>query len=68
MDTSERTSLDEYRDGKDVSGFAKDAMEWAIGIGIIKGENNQNIINPQGSTDRAGGATMIMRFMEYYDL
>ncbi|WP_159427378.1 S-layer homology domain-containing protein [Massilioclostridium coli] len=68
LDTSERTSLDEYQDGKDVSGFAKDAMEWAIGTGIIKGENNQNIINPQGSTDRAGGATMIMRFMEYYDL
>ena len=68
LDTSERTSLDEYQDGKDVSGFAKDAMEWAIGTGIIKGENNQNIINPQGSTDRAGGATMIMRFMEYYSL
>ena len=55
-------------DGRDVSGFAKDAMEWALAVGIIKGENNQGTINPQGEVSRVVGATVFMRFMERYQL
>ena len=65
-DTSQRVSLDEYVDGNSVSGFAKDAMEWALATGIIKGQNNQGIIDPQGESGRAVGATIFMRFMELY--
>ena len=68
LDTSQETSLEEYKDGADVSDFAKDAMEWALAAGIIKGENNEGVINPQGSADRAGGATIMMRFMEWYQI
>ncbi|WP_069988514.1 S8 family serine peptidase [Massilioclostridium coli] len=67
-DVSKKASLDDYVDGRDVSGFAKDAMEWALAVGIIKGENNQGTINPQGEVSRVVGATVFMRFMERYQL
>ena len=63
LDTSQRVSLDEYVDGNSVSGFAKDAMEWALAVGIIQGQNNQGIIDPQGESGRAVGATIFMRFL-----
>ena len=68
LDTSQKTSIGNYEDGNQVSTFSKEAMEWALGCGIIKGQNNQPVIDPQGQTGRAAGATMIMRFMEYYSL
>ena len=68
LDTSQRVSLDEYVDGSTVSDFAKDAMEWALAVGIIQGQNNQGIIDPQGEAGRAAGATIFMRFMERYQM
>ena len=68
LDTSQRASLDEYVDGSSVSSFAKDAMEWALAVGIIQGQNNQGIIDPQGEAGRAAGATIFMRFMERYQM
>ena len=65
-DVSQTTSLNDYSDGALVSVFSKDAMEWALAVGIIKGENNEGIINPQGDVGRAVGATILMRFMELY--
>lgn len=53
---------DEFSDAADVSGFAKVAMGWAVGSGIITGD--QNMLNPQGNTSRAVCATIIMRFAE----
>ena len=62
LDTSQRASLDEYVDGSSVSSFAKDAMEWALAVGIIQGQNNQGIIDPQGKPAVPAGATIFMRF------
>ena len=38
-------------------------MEWALAVGIIQGQNNQGIIDPQGESGRAVGATIFMRFL-----
>lgn len=46
-----------------VSEFAKDAMEWAVGAGLISG-NLDGTLAPQGETSRAVCAAIIMRFME----
>ena len=63
-DTSVRGDINKFPDKNKVSGFAKDAMMWAVGTGIIQGD--QGKINPQGRLSRAQCATIITRFMELY--
>ena len=59
-DTSESGDLNAFPDAGNVSTFAKDAMKWANGAGIITGDSGR--LNPQGTVNRAVGATMISRF------
>ena len=61
-DTSAKISLANFPDYGKVSGFAKEAVEWAVAEGIISGD--QGNLNPQGIAARAVTATIIMRFME----
>lgn len=49
----------DFPDGSSVSEFAKDGMSYAVGNGIIKGDNGY--LNPQGNVVRAVAATMISR-------
>lgn len=56
--------LAEFPDAGNVTDFAKEAMQWAVGCGIIKGD--QGLLNPQGNTSRAVCATIIQRFCETY--
>ena len=62
----ERTSLDRFADAGQVSGFAEEAMEWAVARGIISGKYDQTVLDPQGYASCAEYAAMIMRFMESY--
>ena len=48
-----------YDDADAVQEYAKDAMAWAAGAGIIKGKDGQNILAPQGNTNRAESAAVI---------
>lgn len=66
LDTSDRGNTGEFPDAGSVSPFADEAMQWAVGKGLIRGD--QNRINPQGSAERAQCATIIMRFMDSYGL
>lgn len=66
LDISDRGNTGEFPDAGSVSSFADEAMQWAVGKGLIRGD--QNRINPQGSAERAQCATIIMRFMEGYRL
>ena len=56
-----------YKDADKVNTFAKDAMEWAVGNGIISGKDGGTVLDPQGDATRAECATIIMRFMEKYN-
>lgn len=58
--TSEAGDLNAFPDAGNVSDFAKEAMKWANGVGIITGDSGK--LNPQGTVNRAVGATMISRF------
>ncbi|WP_087064314.1 leucine-rich repeat protein [Intestinibacillus massiliensis] len=56
-------ALTGYADASTVSGYATDAMAWAVGSGIISG-TSATTLSPQGSATRAQVATILMRFVE----
>lgn len=56
-------SLTGFSDAGSVSGYATDAMRWAVSTGIIGGMGNGTLA-PQGNATRAQVATMLMRFTE----
>ena len=66
-DTGAKADLTQYEDAGAVSGFALDAMEWAVGSGIISGKYEQTQLDPLGSMSRAECAIMISRFFEIYE-
>lgn len=47
----------------DVADYAAEAMRWAVGSGIIVGDENNNL-DPQSPTTRAQVSVMLMRFVE----
>ena len=65
-DTSVKEDFSRFNDAAKVNDFAKEAMQWAVGNGIITGKNNGTALDPQGNASRAECATIIMRFMEKY--
>lgn len=60
--TYARADLSGFPDAAKVSGYATEAMQWAVGSGIIGGSNGK--LNPQGNATRAEAAAMLMRFQE----
>lgn len=60
-------SLDSFSDKDSVSSWAKEAMQWAVGSGLILGKDN-NILDPQGTAIRAEIAAMLHRFIKKYEL
>lgn len=56
-------SLEGFADSDKVSKFAKEAMEWAYGNGIINGKT-ATTLDPQGQATRAEVAAMVKRFVE----
>ena len=62
IDTSKRGNLNAFPDGGKTASWAKDAMQWTVGEGIINGSDGKLL--PQGSATRAQVATILMRFIE----
>lgn len=60
-DTSAEGKLDSFRDASQISEYAKEAMKWAVGSGLVTGKGNQTL-DPKGSATRAEIATILMRF------
>ncbi len=65
-DVSKKADFGKFSDSSRVSKFAEDAMQWAVGMGIIAGKDNGTKLDPQGNASRAECATIIMRFVEKY--
>ena len=61
-DVSKSAALTAFSDADKVSGYAAEAMQWAVAEGLLQGSNGR--LNPQGSATRAQVATILMRFME----
>lgn len=55
-------SLNRFSDSAAVSSWASEAMRWAVGDGLIKGDGN-GVLNPAGSATRAEVAAILERFV-----
>ena len=64
-DVSKTAALTGFSDADKVSGYAFDAMQWAVAEGLLQGSNGK--LDPQGSATRAQVATILMRFMQKYE-
>ena len=53
MDVSERAEID-FPDASEVSGFAKDAMSWAVAEGLFTGDDVTGELNPTDGAARGG--------------
>ena len=63
-DTGKTADLSAYPDAGNVSSYAKAAMEWAVGTGLISGD--KGYLNPQKTAIRAECAVILMRFLMNY--
>lgn len=63
MDTpTEGMAIGNYADSAQVSPWARDAMRWALGMGIITGTDG-GVLDPLGKATRAETAAILMRFI-----
>ena len=54
--------LSKFTDSAQISQWARSAVEWAVGYGLISGRDNSTIA-PKGSATRAEVAEILMRFL-----
>ena len=62
IDTSKRGNLSAFPDVNQISDYAKEAVYWTVGEGIINGSDGKLL--PQGNATRAQVATILMRYIE----
>ena len=60
-DVSKSAALTGFSDADKVSGYAFDAMQWAVAEELLKGSNGK--LDPQGSATRAQVAAMLHRYL-----
>lgn len=63
MDMTIRGDMSGFADRDAISAYAKDAVAWAVGMGLVSGTGDGNI-TPAGSATRAQVATILMRYEE----
>ena len=66
-DLTVKENLDKFKDADKITDYAKTAMQWAVGSGLVKGKSG-NLLDPQGTATRAEIAAMLHRFIEKYEL
>ena len=66
-DLTVKGDLDKFKDADKITDYAKTAMQWAVGSGLVK-EKSGNLLDPQGTATRAEIAAMLHRFIEKYEL
>ena len=63
LDASRRAELTGFADGEQTASWAREAMEWAVGCGLFRG-NAEGCLNPRGSATRAEVAVLMQRLAE----
>lgn len=58
------TDLSSFSDSGYVSGYATDALSWAVESGVVTGKDDGAKLDPQGVCTRAEAAAMLMRMGE----
>jgi hypothetical protein len=60
-DVSARADLSAYADSPQISGWAAEAMSWAVATGLLQG-GTDGLLDPQGVATRAQSAVILCRF------
>lgn len=68
FDISKKADFNAFSDAASVNEFADEAMQWAVGTGVISGKDEGTRIDPQGDAARAECATIIQRFVTAYGM
>ena len=63
VSVGENTNILSYTDAEDISEYAVDAMQYAVGSGLIKGKS-ETTLNPKDTATRAEIAAILQRFIE----
>ena len=66
-ETDEEADFTLFTDASFVSPYAREAMRWAVGSGIITGKGNGTKLDPGGYAVRAECAAIMERFMKRYE-
>ena len=66
LNTDRRGNFTAFEDAAKVSGYALDALQWAVAENVVGGsrEGGKLYLNPQGNATRAEVATLLMRYIE----
>lgn len=62
---AEGADISAFGDKDAVSGYAVDAMRWAVAVGLFKGDD-RGMLNPANHATRAELATVLMRFADLF--
>ena len=62
-DAAAAGDLSAFADGAEVSGWAAEAVSWAVGRGLLTGRSG-GLLEPKGYTTRAEAAQLLMRYLE----
>lgn len=57
------TNLEDFADADTVPAYAQEAARWAVGCGILKGDDSQRL-NPESQLTRAQIAALLRRYIE----
>ena len=66
-DVTSQADLSAFADAGRISAWAKPALSWANGKGLITGKS-ADILDPAGTATRAEAAAILMRFCKLYDV
>lgn len=64
-DMSASDGLAAFTDAGSVAGWALKQMQWCVATGLITGTGDGTALTPQGTTQRAEAAALVMRLAEY---
>lgn len=65
VSAAERAELTAYRDCRDISAYAEDAMRYMVGSGLMKG-TSESTLSPLDNATRAEIAAILHRFLTAY--
>ena len=66
LDVSGKADLSAYTDAADVSGYAADAMAWAVAAGLVTGTGKGDTLSPKATATRAELAALILRAADLF--
>lgn len=70
LDASESASLDQFADADEVHNYAKEAMSWAVAVGLFQGVKTDDgtvLLQPRSASNRAQLAALLARLLKLID-